>query len=418
MKKNIILVTMDEVRHDHLSCYGYRRVQTPHIDRFAREGVRFETAVSTSCFTPVSHATILTGVYPLHHNLRDPFSGVEWKIVAEIFKENGYKTAGFVGVNLLGKANRFDVGFDYFDEPSDDEIWKRSGFAGDGRGELLWGNWWIPRMLKWVRDHQGEPFFIWTHYFDTHQAAEDILLEMGKIQRGIMPDYGYYDPKIKYMDEAYFGPLHQLLQELDLEERTTILITSDHGTNMGEHKVPPFPHLKLVYPQHTTLYDCDLLVPMIIQDKDLPKGVVIPGVVRTVDIVPTLVDLAGIENRYKFDGISLVPFVKRGRAERLLAYSEELYEKRGPGDFQSVRSDRYKFIIDHRTGLQEFFDLLSDKKEQQNLIFECNEEQEKLIEEWRKICQNNLERKGIDYSVQGEAKEKIEKRLRSLGYIA
>jgi arylsulfatase A-like enzyme len=418
MKKNVILVTMDEVRHDHLSCYGYRRIRTPSLDRFAQEGVRFETAVSTSCFTPVSHATILTGVYPFNHNLRDPFSGVEWKMVAEIFKENGYRTAGFVGVNLLGKANRFNVGFDHFDEPSHEEVWKRSGFADDSRGELLWGNWWIPRMLKWVNDHQEEPFFVWTHYFDTHQATEEILLEMGKIEKGVMPDYGYYDAKIKYMDEAYFAPLHRWLRESKLEERTTILITSDHGTNLGEHKVPPFPHLKLVYPQHTTLYDCDLLVPMIIKDRDLPKGVVIPGVVRTVDIVPTLIDLAGIENRYRFDGVSLVPSIKKGKAEGLLAYSEELYEKRGPGDFQSVRNDRFKFIIDHRSGLQEFFDLRSDEREQHNLIFESDAEQERLIEKWRRICQQNFERKEVGFSLQGEDREKVEKRLRSLGYIA
>lgn len=94
------------------------------------------------------------------------------------------------------------------------------------------------------------------------------------------------------------------------------------------------------FPQHTTHYDCDLLVPMIIKDKDLPKGVVIPGIARTFDIVPTLVDLAGIEKKYKFDGVSLVPFINKGKTEGLLAYSEELYEKRGPGDFQSVRSDR------------------------------------------------------------------------------
>jgi arylsulfatase A-like enzyme len=157
---------------------------------------------------------------------------------------------------------------------------------------------------------------------------------------------------------------------------------------------------------------------MIIKDRDLPKGVVIPGVVRTVDIVPTLIDLAGIENRYRFDGVSLVPSIKKGKAEGLLAYSEELYEKRGPGDFQSVRNDRFKFIIDHRSGLQEFFDLRSDEREQHNLIFESDAEQERLIEKWRRICQQNFERKEVGFSLQGEDREKVEKRLRSLGYIA
>jgi len=216
-RKNVILVTMDEVRHDHLGCYGYERIKTPNIDFFASEGVRFETAVSTSCFTPPSHATILTGVYPNRHNLRDPFSGVEWKMISEIFQENGYRTAGFVGVNLLGRANHFDAGFQLYDEPKHEEIWKRCGFPGEERGEVLWGNWWIPRMLEWLRSNADDPFFIWTHYFDVHQSAEKILLEMGKIQEGIMPEYAYYDPKIQYMDTAYFGPLRETLEDLNIE---------------------------------------------------------------------------------------------------------------------------------------------------------------------------------------------------------
>ena len=138
-RKNVILVTMDEVRHDHLGCYGYERIKTPNIDFFASEGVRFETAVSTSCFTPPSHATILTGVYPNRHNLRDPFSGVEWKMISEIFQENGYRTAGFVGVNLLGRANHFDAGFQLYDEPKHEEILKRCGFHGE-TGRLPAGN--------------------------------------------------------------------------------------------------------------------------------------------------------------------------------------------------------------------------------------------------------------------------------------
>ena len=133
-----------------------------------------------------------------------------------------------------------------------------------------------------------------------------------------MPEYGYYDPKIKYMDKAFFGPLREMLQELNLEEQTTVLITSDHGTNLEEHEVPPFPQLDLVYPQHTTMYDCDLLVPLIIKDRDLPKQKVIPGMVRTVDIVPTLVDLAGFESDGAFDGISLLPFIDSGKAEGLI----------------------------------------------------------------------------------------------------
>lgn len=415
--KNVILVTMDEVRPDHLSCYGYEGIQTPNIDGFAQWGVRFETVISTSCFTPPSHASILTGVYPYNHNLRGPFSRVEWKMVSQIFQENGYNTAGFVGVNLLGKANGFDTGFDDFDEPKPDEIWKRSEFAGDERGELLWGNWWVPRMLAWVRAHADQRFFVWGHYFDVHQAAEKILLEMGKIQEGILSEFGYYDAKIRYMDEALFGPLGALLMELGLEDKTTVLITSDHGTNLGEHEVPPFPNLDLVYPQHTTLYDCDLLVPLIIRDRDLPRGVVIPGMARTVDIVPTILESVGLTGSIRFDGVPLLPFIQAGKVEGLIAYSEELYEKRGPGDLQSIRSDRYKFVIDRRTGREELYDLPADPFERDNVVFDLTGEQRVLAEKWRVMCDRHREQKETGFVMDADDRKRIEKRLKLLGYI-
>lgn len=417
-KKNVILVTMDEVRHDHLSCYGYERIRTPNLDFFAENGVRFETAVSTTCFTPVSHATILTGVFPNKHNMRDPFSQLEWKMVSEIFQENGYATAGFVGVNLIGTANGFEKGFQVFDEPKHEEIWKRSSFHGDERGELLWGNWWIPRMLAWLKANADKPFFIWGHYFDVHQSAENILLEMEKIQEGVMPEYGYYDPKIEYMDKAFFGPLREMLHELNLEEQTTVLITSDHGTNLEEHEVPPFPQLDLVYPQHTTMYDCDLLVPLIIKDRDLPKQKVIPGMVRTVDIVPTLVDLAGFESDGAFDGISLLPFIDSGKAEGLITYAEELYDKRGPGDFQAIRDDFYKYIVDHRNGdKEEFYDLKADPAEQNDLMNALTDEQQRLVEEWGELCKRYKTRKDSDFAMEDEVKSKVTERLKMLGYI-
>jgi len=416
--KNAILITLDEVRHDRLSCYGYQGIETPNIDFFAENGVRFETAVSATSFTPVSHGTILTGLNPNKHNLRDPFSAIEGKMISEIFQENGYATAGFVGVNLLGAANGFNRGFQDFDEPRHEEVWKRTDFPGDERGELLWGNWWVPRMLKWVKAHADRPFFIWAHYFDVHQAAEDILLEMGKIQEGVKPEFGYYDPKIEYMDKALFGPLRETLEDLKIGERTTTLIVSDHGTNFGEHEVPPFPHLNLVYPQHTTLYDCDLLIPMILKDRDLPKNVVIPGMVRTVDIVPTLIELAGLPSTVKYDGTSLVSFISAGKAEGLIHYAEELYEKRGPGDFQAIRSDQYKFIVDYRNnGKEEFYDLQVDPNEQKNLISDLTDEQRKLVEEWRALCEENKIQKQSDFTMEDKAKAKVEERLKMLGYI-
>src|SRR5512139_3657966 len=96
-KSNIIIISLDEVRPDHLSCYGYTRMSTPHIDRVAKEGVRFETCICSSDLTPVTMGTVVTGKYPNRHGLREPYHQITGPSIGAILKEKGYLTAGFVG---------------------------------------------------------------------------------------------------------------------------------------------------------------------------------------------------------------------------------------------------------------------------------------------------------------------------------
>lgn len=423
MKRNLILVTMDEVRPDKLSCYGNKRIQTENIDRFASMGTRFETCISASSLTPICHATLLTGVNPPVHGLRSPYGKVSFPTMGKLFKENGYRTAGFVGVSLLGPALGFSEGFDDYDYPQ--EGWYRTAFDQKDEPitqdhpliEVVWGNFYQDRLWEWLRRHRETPFFLWTHYFDCHQAAEKILLKLGKIREGVMPEYGYYDPKVKYMDSFFFGTLLKQLEELKLKERTHLIITSDHGTNLEEHEVPPFPHLDLIYPQHTTQYDHDLKVPLILTGPEIPAGKVVKGQVRHVDVVPTVVELMGLKTSIKFDGHSLMAAIKTGQNTGSVAYGEEMFHLRGPGDFQSMRTDSLKFIIDRRSGKEEAYDLIADPAEKKNVINHLTEEQQSQIEKWRRVVDEAYQSLKKAAEVTGEDRQQVERRLKMLGYI-
>jgi len=415
-KTNIILITMDEVRPDRLSCYGQKEIETSHIDRLANDGALFEECISTSCFTPVSHASILTGLNPPSHEFRDPFVMLKATTITDILKENGYICAGFVGVNLIGSMTGFNRGFAPFDEPK--EGWRRTQFKDEERERWnIWGNFWTDNMLQWLKDNHTKRFFIWGHYFDCHQGAELPLIQTGRIKEGELSNLCYYNAKVKYMDDVLFGRLIDLLNKLNIYDETIIIATSDHGTNIGEHPVPKYPNLDMIYPQHTTLYDCDLRVPLIIKGGTFPRGKRIKGMVRSIDIVPTLLDITGISTGDKFDGKSLASFVAEGKAEGLIAYAEELYEKRGHGDFQAMRSDAYKYIVNRRNNNREFYNVLFDPMEQKNIIENVNKKESSVLEAFETECDALLSTRAKDVTLGEERRKRLEERMRLLGYI-
>jgi arylsulfatase A-like enzyme len=226
------------------------------------------------------------------------------------------------------------------------------------------------------------------------------------------------DAKVELMDKILFQPLIELLEELDLYDTTTIVAVSDHGTNIGEHPAPLIPHLEITHPQHVFLYTEDLHVPLIIKSSKLPKGRRIPGLVRAIDIVPTVLDLLSLDVPFFFDGVSLVPFVQQGEARGLVNYSEELWEERGPGDLQGLRNDRYNYVVDRRNdNNEEFYDLENDPGEQINLIDILSEEEQLVAKQMREQADfyygAGERRAGLDK----EEEEKIRSRLRDLHYI-
>lgn len=444
MKNNLILINMDETRPDRLGCYGYKKAKTEYIDRIAKEGVLFEDAFSSSCLTPVAHGSILCGVHPMKHGIRDPYSYLLAKSLSSILKEKGYKTCGAVGISIIGKNHGFDQGFDYFEEPTREttvEIWTYEHTfhakledmlkekAGDEKKakqikleeeeeELMWGGDWVPNVINFIKENKDSNFFIWGHHYKVHQGCEKWYLENGYIdpQRDD-PYMGYYDRKIQLMNDTVFNPIIEALEEMGLYEDTYIAALSDHGTNFEEHRVDKIPCLDMVYPQHTTMYDVDLRIAFIMKGKGLPKGKKVKGMVRGIDFVPTILELLDIDAYIDFDGVSLLKGIEKGESKGKINYAEELYPRRGAGSMQSIRTDKYKYMRNNTRKLEGLYNLEDNPKENNNLIMTPSQEEFIMVQEWRKQQDEYLQIKKGEAKLSDEDRARMEARLRILGYI-
>ena len=418
-KRNIIIISLDEVRPDHLGCYGYTRITTPHIDEIARGGVRFETCITSSDLTPIAMGSIITGKYPSKHGMRDPYCRVTGPSIAGILKKNGYITAGFVGNGLLAAQHGFAEGFDFWNETSKETSFGEVQYPGVDSKEIFYeGNYWVEEFFKWLKNNHREKFFIWGHLYETHESSEHSLLKKGLIKEEELPECCYYDAKVRMADEKLIGRLLETLNELNISKHTTVVVMSDHGTNLGEHPAKPIPWRKegTRYPQHTTMYDHDLKIAMLIKGEGLPEGKVVRGMVGSVDLVPTLLDLAGVSTgEYDFDGLSLLPVIEKGTADGREMYSEDLFEARGEGAIQSIRGDDFKFIRNLTLGTEEYYDLVRDPQEQKNSIKKIDKDRKISLR--KKLNAFLPTRASQDKVFSRERKEQIDQRLRGLGYI-
>lgn len=437
-KPNIILISLDCVRSDHLSCYGYKRIETPNIDKIAEEGVLFESVCASSVFTPVAMSTTLGGAYANKIGLRNSYSTIRSKLLPSVLKENGYHTAAFTGIFLLSSKHGFSKGFDSFNEVTKETAWGTlSGHEEWGGAVALAGYYWVDDFFKWLENnHKNEPFFVWGHFFETHEGSEHFLIEKGLIKEGRLSEFSYYDAKIEMADREFLGRLREELKKLNIEDNTIVIIQADHGESLGEHIRDPEifwskkgieeTAVRRKYPAHSGMHDTDVKVPLIMKGPGLPSGKRIKGQVRTIDIVPTILDLLKIKPEDHFDreldGVSLLPIIERGRAENLVAYIEDLTEIRVYGAQQAMRTDEYKYMRNLRDMEEEFYRLNRDPEERCNILDITGTEkltkwERNLIDGWRKEMNYKLWLT-VGSSQELLGKEGMEERLRALGYIS
>ena len=352
---NIVLFTIDTLRADHLECYGYDRVKTPNINRLASEGILFEHSIAQTPLTLPSHSSIFTGTHPLYHGIRDNggfYLDEKHITLAEALKTNGYSTGAFVGAFVLDSRWGLDQGFDYYYDNFD--LTKYKSISLDSvqrRGDEV-----LVEAFKWLEKNYQDKFFAWIHLYDPHTPYNPP--EPYKTQyKGSRS--GLYDGEIAYVD-LLMGDFRNFMEEKNLLDKTLIIFTGDHGESLGEHKESAHGFF---------IYDSDIRVPLIIRfPENKFQGSVITNQVRSIDIMPTILNILGGRSPESVQGESMLPLIlgKQG-GEALSAYSETYWPRYhyGWSELKSLRKGQYKFIDAPKP---ELYDILEDPGELNNLV--------------------------------------------------
>jgi arylsulfatase len=436
---NVLLITIDALRADHLGAYGYSRPTSPNIDRLARESVRFDRAVSQWPLTSPSFAALMSGTYAHTNGLmrttaqRMPDRPL---MLAELFQAGGYTTRAAVGNVNLARVFNFDQGFDTYRELWREEDQQQTRAMARNGLELLGDA------------SQSRPFFVWLHFFDPHaryqppkpfdgmfvkdshfdpswrvplyaESRRNVGGIAANVNLGTEDRVAYYvaqyDAEIRYVDEQV-GILLKALADRGLARNTVVVLTSDHGESLGDHNYF-FDHGRFPYD------DC-VHVPMIVRAPGIGKpGGVVTSPVQLIDLVPTLLDLTGLPPNPNAEGKSLRRLLAGehpGGSRWAYAFTESGYAQ----NYQrSITSEHYKLVYVPDAGDRRFmkgselelYDLKADPKETKNLIDEKPEVADRLKRElwsWMSASGN-----GAAVPAAVPLDHGTEAQLRSLGYI-
>jgi arylsulfatase A-like enzyme len=454
-RADIVMVTIDTLRADHLGCYGYPRNISPFVDWMAEQGVLFENAIAPSATTAPSHASMFTGLYPLQHGVRMNGHRLDNTVptLAEFLGANGYETAAFVSTRAHFGPGGLDRGFTFFQDPERGV----NNASKTVQAAKVWLNEWSGR----------KPLFLWVHLYDPHTPYESehalpaatpeeadehvrFLLEELRV------DYGFFDSNrelLLLVNDAYdrevlaadrsIRDLYEYVAQRAFAEETLWIVASDHGEGLGSHNW-------LGHSKH--IYNEQIRVPLIVHSSSGSLSAKrISGIVELVDLMPTIAELAAAEplpEDRRRPGRSLVSLLKGNgiTGEERFAFSQrrefapdteeqiaEMVEKRmkgqnsaldamirdmllncfESGDKYSLQNSRFKYIL-RSDFADEFYDLRSDPYETSNLIGTGLEEEELMRASLEAIVATYKQQSsGSALDVDDEAME----RLKALGYV-
>jgi len=442
---NIVLISIDALRADHVGCYGYKRNTTPHIDAFARQSVLFKSAFVHRGWTLPSHMSMLTGLYGMTHGVgADVTGGLPSRIltVAEFLKNAGYATFGFESCGLwMSSYYGFGRGFDVYGQV---QYYHSDTPARNAEFQ----NRFIQKKLK---NKKFKKNFIFIHYFDVHSDTEYLPYDapppysslfvngpfdlfagaktnyrasqyLASLSREkVMPEpqqleyiIGLYDNGIAYMDKC-ISDLFNMLRQEGLYDSALIIITADHGEAFGEHGY--FVH------GNPYLYDEEMHVPLIVKLPDsMHEGGVVESLVEMIDITPTILDYTGIQG-CAMDGTSLRGFIENSSDPKQYIYGltskKSLY----------IRSREWKLMSDNGLDHNHYrlYDIRNDPGERHNVVLQHPDIEEDLdlrlrarMQESRKL-RARLLRSDAEGGKAARATfnldEDQKERLRSLGYV-
>lgn len=395
---NVVIITLDTTRFDAMGYAGAAGNPTPVIDGLGRAGVIFDSAVASVPLTLPSHSTIFTGLLPPKHGVRDNGGFVldpRQVTLAERLKDRGWKTGGFVGAYVLDAKWGINQGFEHYFDEFDLRKYKRISLGDVARpaSEV------VDAALPWMEQQSGSRFFAWLHFYDPHTPYAP-----PEPFKSRFPDRPYAG-EIAYVD-AQVGRVTNWLASRGLLDRTIVIVTGDHGESLGEHGEGT---------HGLFIYDATMRVPLVMRTPYAgAKGQRVKQVVRSHDIVPTVLELLGLPGESGLDGRSLAPYMAGGgRLEDLDAYSESLYARHhyGWSELKALRAGRFKFIDAPRP---ELYDLEQDPGEKENLFDARRPLADRLSAELLKAgAEQVTEGAASQATVDPETRE----RLAALGYI-
>lgn len=391
---NILLVTIDTLRADHVGAYGDSHAATPMLDGLARRGVRFTEAVAEVPLTLPSHASIMTGLTPLRHGIRDnPGFVLAGAIptLAERFKAAGYDTAAFVSGFPLHRRFGLARGFDLYDDrfPRGDDPTRPPYIERTADETAAAVTAWLGR-----RATRPRPFFVWTHFFDPHAPYNPPEPFRSRFQ-----DHPY-DGEVAFTD-AQVGRLLGAIEQSGSTSSTVTVVTADHGEGLDQHGEPT---------HGLFIYDSTMRVPLIVAGPGVPAGRVAASLARGIDIAPTLLDLARVRLIAGIEGRSLRSAWNGGLPDDG-AYLESMFARLccGWAPLHGWREGRWMFIgAPH----PELYDIVTDPVQQQNIAADHPNE----VERFEKIV-----RAAVDQATNTSralATTDAAERLRSLGYVS
>ena len=347
---NVLLITLDTTRADHLGCYGRKEAETPTLDALAQSGVRFERAFCQVPLTLPSHTSLLTGLYPVTTGVRiNGAAGIAPDVptMAKMFKGHGYRTGAFVAAHVLDSAYGLASGFDLYD----DNLGDPTEVAGDQDPVERSAKHVANAALSWLREPSESPFFAWVHFFDPHSPYKPIEEFADRFADP-------YDGEIAFVD-AWITRLLDWLEETGLRDETLIIVAGDHGEGFHEHDEAEHGFF---------VYGSTMRVPLIFSFPGrLTTPQTVPAPVALVDVFPTVVDLLGWKAPPGLEGRSLAEACRTGGMPPMSVYGECEYPRLSFGwaGLRSLTTDRWKYIDAPRA---ELYDLRDDPGELNNIL--------------------------------------------------
>jgi arylsulfatase A-like enzyme/tetratricopeptide (TPR) repeat protein len=402
-KPNVILITLDTTRTDHLACYGYPNIKTPNLDSLAQKGVLFEQAAASSPLTLPSHCSIMTGMYPTYHGVRvngNTALSEEQTTIAEVLSARGYKCGAFIGSFVLDGRWGLKQGFQHYDDPFDLKKYKHIDLGAIQRP----GNEVMDAALAWLDGEKANPFFAWIHLYDPHVPYEPP--EPYRSEYGPRGRVGLYDGEIAFMDEQ-IGRCVSWLEKNGLGKNTIMILIGDHGEGLGSHGEQTHGYFIYEYAAHVPFL---VVAPF----EDL-EGKRVSSQVRAVDVFPTIMELAKIKSPTKVHGKSLLPMMfQTKKREESYAYGESMAPniQFGWSPLRYLRTAHYKYIDAPRA---ELYDLTQDADEQTNIYQESSDVARKMKADLDRLVAETS--KGAPVPQAANLDKETVERLAALGYI-